>query len=263
MREDFREKYFLLEDHHWWFLARRSLISSLLKGCSRDLKIIDIGCSGGPLIKLLLDQGFSSVRGLDIDPGAIKRCKEKGLKNISVMDARQTSFNGSEFDIIIASDILEHIKDQDAALAEWRRILRPGGKLFVFVPAFDLLWDSHDEINQHYRRYSKKKLLSLLKEHGFRIVRSSYSNSLTFLPACLMKASEILLRRFSGKNGHLFQVPSWMNALLAGSLKIESRWLTRHSLVIGTGLFAVAEKISGREDLNLRPFGPEPNALPG
>ena len=182
MDKIYEQEYHLLEENYWWFEARRHFIIKLVKKLKleRNSKILEIGCSGGPLIKELNNLGFNNVHGIDISPEAISRCTKRGLRNVQIMDAAATNFKDGEFDLIISSDILEHIKDEEKALGEWERILAPYGNLLVFVPAFEFLWSHHDDVNLHYRRYTRKKLVSSIEPLKLKILKSSYWNFTLF-----------------------------------------------------------------------------------
>ncbi|MEW6214874.1 MAG: class I SAM-dependent methyltransferase [Nitrospirota bacterium] len=245
MEESYASRYHKLEENYWWFLGRRDIIYKLIKNYHGDTQILDIGCSGGALTRFLRRQGFRRLYGIDNDEKAIEICRQKGIIDVHVADAGETGFEDQQFDIIIASDVLEHIKDEDKALFEWYRILKPEGKLIIFVPAFKFLWSKHDEVNQHYRRYSKSGLIEVLKKNGFGIEKSSYWNFSFFLPACLVRISQRLFsgnRRRSG--GQLPDVNQFINKTLEYILRLENKLLsTGINLPLGISVFAIARKI--------------------
>ena len=185
MKIDFERKYHLLEERHWWFVGRRRIILKLTNKIflgRQDIKILEIGCSGGPLLNLLLSQGYAHVAGIDNSKEAIRLCKERGFKNVFFMNGAKPNFESEEFDLIITSDVLEHIKDDSKAVKEWKKILKKGGFIICFVPALRFLWSKHDEDNQHYRRYTQKGLKSIFRKNHFHVVRSSYWNIALLLP---------------------------------------------------------------------------------
>ena len=73
------------------------------------------------------------------------------------MDAAKLEFEDKKFDVIIASDVLEHINLDVEALKEWKRVLKPNGHMILFVPAKKVLWSNNDVYSQHFRRYEKKQ----------------------------------------------------------------------------------------------------------
>jgi SAM-dependent methyltransferase len=245
MEESYSTKYHGLEENHWWFIGRRDIIYKLIKDYQRDIEILEIGCSGGPLIRFLKEHGFRRLQGIDIDKKAIEICKQKGITDVSVADAKKTGFKDQQFTIIIASDILEHIRDEDKALLEWHRILKPSGKLFIFAPAYDFLWSRHDEVNHHYRRYSKSKLIKTLGKNGFKTERVSYWNSSLFLPVCLFR----LFHRFLSNNKRgsveqLCKINTFMNKTLGYILRFENKLLSgRINFPLGVSIFAISRKI--------------------
>ncbi|MEA2036096.1 MAG: class I SAM-dependent methyltransferase [Nanoarchaeota archaeon] len=243
MDERYEIKNQNLEEVHWWFITRQDISYDLISKLNKNAKILEIGCSGGPLIKILNKNGFKNVYGLDISKRAINLCKKRGLDNVFVRDAVKTKFKNKEFDLIIASDVLEHIKNDKLALVEWNRILKPGGKLIVFVPAFKSLWSPHDETNFHQRRYSKSSLVNLFKKADFKIIKSSYWNFSLFPIICTVK---ILQRSFVNKKqkipSQLFGVNRITNKFLISLIKLENKYLKKFNFPWGISVFVVGEK---------------------
>lgn len=244
MEESYTSKYHKLEEDYWWFLARRNIIYKLLKGYHKNIEILEVGCSGGALIRLLKRQGFSRIHGIDIDEKAIEICRQTRLTDVYVADAKNTDFKDRQFDIIIASDILEHIEDEDKTLFEWNRILKVGGELLIFVPAFKFLWSKHDEVNRHYRRYSKSELIGALEKNGFNLKRISYWNFSLFLPVTLVRLYQRLLSSKRGSGYQLHKANRFMNKTLECILRLENSFLSGGiNLPLGVSIFAIARKV--------------------
>ena len=129
MKKSYESKYHNLEMVYWWFEGRRDIIFKLLHLENKNSKILEVGCSGGPLLNYLKQKNFNNLYGMDISLDAVNLCKKRGIKNVLVGDGSKTGFKDNSFDIIIASDILEHIKNDSLALLEWNRILKNKGKL--------------------------------------------------------------------------------------------------------------------------------------
>ena len=90
-------------------------------------------------------------------------------------------------------DFLEHLENPDEALRAAYRVLAPGGILLLTVPAFELLWTSHDDINEHQRRYTRSSLEAITSRAGFSILESSYFFHWVFLAKLLVRFKEYLL----------------------------------------------------------------------
>jgi SAM-dependent methyltransferase len=238
----YEAKYHLQEERNWWFEARRDLVIKLLQHTDHNSKILEIGCSGGPFIRTLNAHGYRDVYGIDISKDAVDLCRTRGMRNIAVMDATRLGFKDGEFDAVIASDVLEHIQDEDLALSECNRILKPAGKLIVFVPAFEFLWSKHDEANHHYRRYSKFRLVRGLADANFEVSRSSYWNLFLFFPACLVRLLQRIQWRQNRKGDQLFELNSLLNELLIRLLKAENAILSLINFPVGVSVFAIAGK---------------------
>ncbi len=237
MEKEYELKYHELENYYWWFVARRNIMLKLALRHKKRARVLDIGCASGQMIGILKSNGFADVTGIDISEEAIRACKNLGMRNVSAMDAKKLDFPDSSFDLLLASDVLEHIKDDAAALTDWHRTLSRGGKLIIFVPAFQSLWSKHDDINQHHRRYSKPELLRLLQRAGFSVERVSYWNFSLFFPIYLAR----ILRKDSGSD-HLTKINTTANKLLTSLLKFENSLLSLANFPVGVSLFAVCSK---------------------
>jgi SAM-dependent methyltransferase len=225
-------KYYTLEDNDWWFISRRDMILKLVMKFDKNSRVLDIGCSGGATVRLLERYGFNDVRGIDNNLNAVKAAKAGGSKNIFHQDGTKTDFSGGSFDVVIASDVLEHICDDLSALKEWKRILAPHGSLIIFVPAFDLLWRNVDKISGHHRRYSRPVFLNLLQQAGFKVSRYSHWNVLLALPALIEKL--LKMRTNPGSlNRHT-------NAFLGKILLMENVLIKKVNSPVGVSIFAVA-----------------------
>jgi SAM-dependent methyltransferase len=237
MEKAYESKYHSLEKTYWWFVARRDMMLRLARSAEKQARILDIGCASGQMMQLLKANGFSNITGIDVSKDAILACKDYGIRNVLVMDAKGLAFPDSSFDAILASDVLEHIKDDAAALCDWNRALAHGGRLIIFVPAFDFLWSRHDDTNQHHCRYSKSELLRLLRQAGFSVERVSYWNFGLFFPIYLAR----LLKKNSGGDD-LRKINPATNKLLTGLLKLENHLLSLTNFPVGVSLFAVCRK---------------------
>ena len=247
MQEDFAVKYLALEDHHWWFVGRRNMVLRLVDGLPRAGRILDVGCSGGALLERLGGQGFREVAGVDISPGAIEVCRKKGLAGAGVMDAQDLTFAEASFDVVVASDILEHVSDPRRALQSWGRVLKPGGVLIVFVPAYAFLWSDHDVINDHQKRYEKRDLVDIVEQSGFKVTRCSGWNVALLLPALLAawrrRRHPAVPSGGSGdRAGRLHALPGPLNGLLACLSLAENVVLQRLNFPAGISFFVVARK---------------------
>lgn len=244
MKVEYEQVYHALEDDHWWFRGRRDLMLQLLVHTPQDARIVEIGCSGGPLLAELSAHSFKNLWGVDISEEAIRVCRARGIENAIVADGATTALESGFFDVVISSDVLEHIADDRAALGEWYRLLRPGGMLVLFVPAHMFLWSPHDVANRHQRRYTRIELEQKVRDAGFVIERVSYWNMLLFFPIALVRFMLRMLPATSPQNsGQLHGTNRVINALLTRLLLLENAYLgSGHNFPFGVSLMVVARK---------------------
>lgn len=241
MEKNFEKKYHETEKSHFWFRSRRRLIRDLLRNSPRNARILDIGCSSGILLDELREDGFytENLFGIDISETAIQNCKKNDLPNTFVMNGQHITLH-EKFDIIIASDCLEHIKDDELALANWYRLLNQNGNIYIFVPAFMSLWSNHDKVNMHYRRYTLSDLKSKINRASFEIKKSSYWNFSLFLPVFLLRQIKNMTAS-KNESGDLNEVPI-ANTLLYQLINLENKVLRIMNFPFGISAFCIAAK---------------------
>lgn len=150
-------------------------------------KILEIGSGIGNLSSHLL-RDFRDVSLSDIMPGYLETLAGKfdgnaHLKGIYMLDLgkEDNSWEGQDlagrFDTVVALNVIEHIRNDGAALRKCFRLLRPGGKLVMLVPAYRWLFNNMDKELGHFRRYKKKDVACLLEAQDFRLIYSEYFNA--------------------------------------------------------------------------------------
>jgi|SRR6185369_5908640 SAM-dependent methyltransferase len=173
-----------VEASHWWFVARRQLIADIIAqaAVAPSARVLDVGTSTGTNLRLLRDLGFANRRGLDPSDSAIRWCTEKGLGQVTKGDVCSLPFGDGDFELVLATDIIEHVDDDVRAVSEIRRVLAPGGTAIISVPAFRSLWGLQDDVSHHKRRYRKRELLEVIERAGLTAMESFYFNYLLFAP---------------------------------------------------------------------------------
>ncbi|HEX5602437.1 MAG TPA: methyltransferase domain-containing protein, partial [Pyrinomonadaceae bacterium] len=178
-----------VEDTHWWYVGRRRIIQSLVEKISATLKtqrILDVGCGTGANLKMLA--AYGKAEGVDISPQAVDFCHERGLDSVKLGAVEQLPYESDSFELVTALDVIEHLDDDIAGLREMRRVLRPDGRILVFVPALMFLWGVQDDVSNHRRRYTLPSLLKAVEEAGFSVEWSSYANISFFLPVLIVRS---------------------------------------------------------------------------
>lgn len=245
MHEEIYSQIHEIEQNHWWYVARRKIIFDWVLQTLNEYispKILDIGCGTGFNVELLQTYGCQQVTGLDFSGAALGFCQSRRLARLVCSDGTRPPFCHQYFDIIMALDLIEHLADDMLAIQELARILKPGGSLIIFTPAFNFLWSLQDELGQHYRRYTAGELRRKLESAGLSIQKLTYANSFLFP---LIWAGRIALR-LSGNNiqgtSENDLHPGWSNNLLQTIFAAERPLLRHVNLPFGVSLLCVAKK---------------------
>lgn len=248
--DGFEAEYFSnlieVEEGSFWFRGRSRVIQWMVRRyCPRITKFLEIGCGTGYVVGGLA-AAFPHMHfwGSEVFVAGLVSAKARapGIHYLQ-MDARRIPYV-DEFDVIGAFDVLEHIKDDNQAVAEIRRALKPGGYFLVTVPQHMWLWGPSDEYARHARRYSPKGIVRLVTTHGFEVVRtSSFVTLLLPLMAC-SRITQRWRRATAFDPASEFKLPRWIDLLLEATLRVEAaliRWGV--SFPIGGSRFVVARKV--------------------
>ena len=244
MQPDELDKQAAVEKTHWWFRMRRALLTNGLSSprLENNSRILEIGAATGGNFQVC--QQFGNYYALDLSSYALGVCQGKGIGNLVRANGRSLPFDGDQFDAVIAFDILEHIEEDNEAIGEIFRILKPGGRLLVNVPAFQWMFSAHDSAFDHVRRYQPNELESKVAEAGFAIDYRTYWSFFIFPAVALVRAASGQQKsQQETKTDFDRKLPKpaeWMlNALARLELALIRR---RISLPIGISLLCFARK---------------------
>ncbi len=229
------------EDRSWWFRGRRRVVEQVVASLAlpAEARIVDVGCGTGGNLPMLARHG--GVVGIEPSPEARRFARSRGAAAIAEGDAYATGLEECMADLVTLLDVLEHLRDEARALAEVRRVLRPGAPLLVTVPAFMTLWSAHDEVLHHERRYVKRGLRRVLEDAGFTIDWLTYYNAGLFpAVAAVRVARRALPGRGAARADGAELPPLPLNLALEELFAAERHVVGRLPLPFGVSLIGVA-----------------------
>ena len=192
--DGFNPKFFQLmvgvEPMHFWFVSRNRILGDVLrKRFAAPAKVLEIGCGTGFVlsgIRAAFPQASLSASDVYIEGlgYAARRVPDAFLFQ---MDARHIPFR-EEFDLIGGFDVLEHIEDDEAVLAQLFQACKGGGGVALTVPQHRWLWSRMDDFAHHKRRYTRNDLVEKLERAGFMV---EYTTSFISLLLPLMLAARL------------------------------------------------------------------------
>jgi SAM-dependent methyltransferase len=230
-----------LDGQHWWFVARRRILASLIRRVVSPpphARILEVGCGTGHNLGMLSE--FGTVDACELD--AVARGLASDRLGRPVLEARLpdlSMFAPESYDLIALLDVLEHVPDDHGSLEAIRGLLKPGGALVLTVPANPWMWTAHDEAHHHFRRYTRRQLGQLFGEAGYRVQLHSYFNTLLF-PAI---AGARLIGKLRGQDSADDAMPSaGVNAVLQRLFGLEAHLIGRVPMPFGVSLIAVLRR---------------------
>ena len=232
------------EDDYFWFTARSQLISELLSSAFPDAKtLLEVGCgTGGVLAHLRATHPGISLTGSDLLPETLRVARDRVPDATFLQaDIRQMPYR-EEFDVVCALDVIEHLDEDDVALAEIARSVRPEGGVIVAVPQHMWLWGAWDRSIATDAEYSRRSLLRMFDAAGLTPVRVTSSFSLV-LP--LVYVSRLRSRTIAegGDPYQALRIPAAANHALGAVMRVERFAIRRGvSLPVGSSLTVVARK---------------------
>lgn len=235
---------FDLEENLWWFVAQRRITAALLKRhlapASGPRKVLDAGCgTGGQLAQL---KGYGEVTSFDFEPLAVEYFAKRERGRVLVASTDAVPFADNSFDLVTSFDVVCQLPspNDQQALNELARVLKPGGILYVRTPALQGLYGGHDVTLHTRHRYTTGEMSGKLRQAGLEVLQSTYANTILFPVA----ATRRILAKALGSSGEsdVRAVHPVLNTALKAVFSAESLVLPKTSLPVGLSVIAVARK---------------------
>ena len=230
-----------LDQHHWWFTARRRILSSVIRRIVRppaDARILELGCGTGHNLDML--GAFGAVEASELDDHARAMATKRlgrPVEKVALPDL--SKFPPDSYDMIALLDVLEHVPDDKGSLAAIYTRLKPGAALLLTVPANPWMWSAHDVAHHHHRRYRKAEIKALAKNAGFDIDLLSPFNTMLFP----LIAGVRLLNKLRGHDSADDALPSRpVNSALDRLFGAEAAIIGRLPFPFGVSLVAVLRR---------------------
>ena len=235
------------EETFWWYRGMRRILFRLLDAIAarrRFRRVLEAGCGTGHLSRLLAERYAWPMVPVDLDEQGVAQARRDGAERPVQCDIAALPFRNAAFDLIISMDVIVHFPrgEESRAAAEFARVLEPGGVLVIRVSALDVLRSRHSMFAHERQRFTKGRLIELLRAHGFTVLRCTYANSL-LLPVALARFRIWEpLTRVAARSG-VEPVAPWLDRLLYAPLAAEAVWIGKgRGFPLGQSLIAIAEK---------------------
>jgi SAM-dependent methyltransferase len=235
-----------IEHTHWWFRARRHIVWSLVRryidgNPNRRLQVCELGCGTGGNLAAIADE--HDVVGIECSSKALAYARQTLGSRVRFGSLpHEIDLPPASFDVVLLTDVLEHIDDDVSAARTALTLLRPGGIVVATVPAYQWLYSPHDAQHHHFRRYSKPRFRSLWAVPHCSSLLLSHYNSLLFAPAAAVRLMAKLRSPQQATSG-LQVPPQLMNGLLAKVMRSEANLIGRVPIPFGLSLVSVTRKL--------------------
>ena len=235
------------EARHFWFRGFRAFVTPLLQraaGSRTDKRLLDCGCGTGANVDLL--DAFGRAYGFDLTEVGLRIGREAGRTRLARASVTAVPFPSASMDIVTSFDVLYSLEkeDEQTAIGEMFRLLKPGGFALVNVAAMNVLRGDHSVLSREVRRYSRQELREKLERAGFQIERITYTNATLFIPLALSR----MLQRRRGLRGEgeteaeITVPPAPINAMMTAVMQLEALWLRAFDAPFGSSLLCLARK---------------------
>ena len=228
----------LVQPEYWWYRARSELLRTVLEPyLDGPGRLLDVGSADGPSVAWMRRPGSDRVA-LDVDMDAL-------AAGDVCASALALPFRDGSFAVVAALDVVEHCEPEARALSELLRVLRPGGRLLLSVPAYQWAWTQFDVDAGHHRRYTRKRLVRAVEAAGATVERATYIFAGT-LPLFTAERIGRKLRRPADEPGMtLPEVSPTVERVLMGLCRMDRWLLSRRDLPFGSSVVLAATKVAG------------------
>lgn len=235
-----------VEDNYWWYRVLRGLTCRELANCADGQRILDAGCgTGGTLQGIRSRLPNAHLTGFDISALALEHTRARGFDGVFEASVDRIPLADGSQDGIVSLDVLYHEGvDQDQAMREFHRVLAPGGRLIMNLPAFECLRGQHDLAVKNVRRYTPRRVRELHERHGFTAERIFCWNAWLFLPIFIWRKMSKLGASAStaAAKSDLVPPPVWINKVLSILGGCEAGICRAIRSPLGTSVFSVGAR---------------------
>jgi len=235
-----------MEEGYWWYVAMRRITDSIvaddLRG--RALTVLDAGCGTGYNIHHYEKAGHT-VFAFDIAEPAIAFVRKRGFRKVARASVVEIPYRSETFDFAYCLDVLDELPVEKAqeAMREIQRVLKPGGRFLVRLPAFNWMRSSHDDELDTLHRYTRSELQTILSRVGFEPRFISYANSLLFPVVLVHRAMKKVGVDRGTDTKPLPRFLSWVDPIFRRVLAAEALVLGAHrGLPFGLSVIGYARK---------------------
>ncbi len=231
-----------VEETSFWFRHRNLAIQTVVRRSPPEGPIFDLGGGNGLVSRGLLDAGFPVVL-VEPGPDGVANALRRELPVVIQATAKAAGFRDGSLPAVGMFDVLEHLEDDTGTLRWLSKTLRPGGLLYLTVPALGWLWSGEDAHLGHHRRYSRRLLASRLEEAGFVVEQASYLFAALVPPIFAVRTvpSRLGLGRRSERLRRTEHSGGGMSGALAPLFAWERRRLADgRGIPVGTSVIATA-----------------------
>ena len=231
------------QKEHWWYKGRREIISSIISKFvlkNNKLKILDFGAGSGANTIALSHYGEVYVYEKNENALQLLKKRFEKIPDIFVLDEINENIF---FDLIIASDVIEHIEKDDEIIKFFSKVLKNDGNILITVPAYNFLYTERDKVLGHFRRYNSNTLKKKTNKY-FKIIKLSYYNfflfSLSVVLFVFIKLFKIKSLITSPENTPNF----FLNNLFYKIFSSEKFFLKHINFPVGASIVCLAKKIN-------------------
>ncbi|MEO8558639.1 MAG: class I SAM-dependent methyltransferase [Rhodospirillales bacterium] len=235
-----------LETRMWWYRGLHRLLADTVGRRAAQARFgLDAGCGTGGLLLALHRRGAGTDwQGVEIDSQAAQWAQAKSGCPVTSATIEALPFNDARFDVAVSADVLCHaLVAPERALGELARVLAPGGRLILNLPAYRWMLSRHDRAVQNVRRFTAGEVKAMLARHGFVAIRSTYWNTILFPLMALSRLLPALGSSGGAAKSDVMEYPALLDTMFSGALAVE-RFLLRLGvrLPFGGSLLVTAQK---------------------
>lgn len=235
------------EEGHWWYVGMECITVALLNRWytpGSHLRILDAGCGTRKAMTSYLTR-YGQVTGFDFAREAVLLSRQRGATRLVQASVMGIPFADHSFDLVVSFDVLSEsgVPDDGQALREIRRVLVPGGRVLLRLPAYNWLRGRHDIAVSIRYRYNISDIVRRFRETGFQIEHLSYANTALF-PLALIKRIAEKVWPSDKVRSDLTLNPGPLNGLLWRILAAEAPFVAGRGLPFGLSLIAVGCALS-------------------